>query len=51
MEVDKTRELYGKKFIVLPNVMYGDWENAIYDYKRLTEVEKTARRNAALQGF
>lgn len=51
MEVDKTRELFGKKFIVLPNAMYGDWESAIYEYKGLKESEKTARRNAALQGF
>lgn len=31
-EVDKARELFGKKFIVLPNAMYGTWENAIYEY-------------------
>ncbi len=51
MEVDKTHQLFGKKFIVLPNLIYGDWENAIYDYKRLTETEKTARRFAAMEGF
>jgi 5'-nucleotidase (lipoprotein e(P4) family) len=50
-EVDKTRELFGKKFIVIPNAMYGDWESAIYEYKGLKESEKTAKRNAALQGF
>lgn len=50
-EVDKTRELFGKKFIVLPNVMYGDWESAIYEYKSLPDSEKTAKRNAALIGY
>ena len=50
-EVDKTRELFGKKFIVLPNVMYGDWESAIYEYKSLTDAEKTMKRNDAMQGF
>lgn len=25
--------MFGKKFIVLPNAMYGDWEGALYNYK------------------
>ncbi len=50
-EVDKTREMFGRKFIVLPNVMYGDWESAIYEYKRASEVEKKRIRTAALQNF
>jgi 5'-nucleotidase (lipoprotein e(P4) family) len=29
-EVDRIKEVWGKKFIVLPNPMYGDWEGAIY---------------------
>ncbi|MEE8416916.1 MAG: 5'-nucleotidase, lipoprotein e(P4) family [Desulfobacterales bacterium] len=29
-EVDKIKEIWGKKFIVLPNPTYGDWEGAIY---------------------
>ncbi len=48
-EVDKTREMFGKKFIVLPNVMYGDWESAIYEYQRLTEAQKTEKRANALE--
>lgn len=51
MEVDKTRELYGNKFIVLPNAMYGAWEESIYDNKRLSETEKTAKRNSALMSY
>ena len=31
-EVRKLKESWGSKFLVLPNPMYGDWENAIYDY-------------------
>jgi len=50
-EVDKTREMFGKKFIVLPNAMYGDWETAIYEYKRASEAEKKKTRAAALQNF
>ena len=50
-EVDKTRELFGRKYIVLPNAMYGDWESAIYEYGRLSEFEKTAKRNAVLESY
>ncbi len=48
-EVDKVRDQWGKKFIVLPNAMYGSWENAIYEYQRLTEAEKAEKRAAALE--
>ncbi|MBA4122097.1 MAG: 5'-nucleotidase, lipoprotein e(P4) family [Acidobacteria bacterium] len=50
-EVDKTREMFGRKFIVLPNAMYGDWESAIYEYRRLNEVEKTAKRANTLESY
>lgn len=50
-EVEKSRTLFGGKFIVLPNAMYGDWESAIYEYKRLTEAEKTAKRNSSLESY
>jgi len=45
------REMFGRKFIVLPNAMYGDWESAIYEYRRLNEVEKTAKRANALESY
>jgi 5'-nucleotidase (lipoprotein e(P4) family) len=51
MEVDKTREFYGNKFIVLPNAMYGAWEESIYDNKRLSEAEKTLKRNSMLVNY
>lgn len=51
-ETDKVKDLWGKRFIVLPNVMYGNWEDAIYDNKRgLSEAEKTQRRLAALEAY
>lgn len=41
---------FGSRFIVLPNPMYGDWENAIYDYNfKLSDDEKDAKRKAALK--
>jgi 5'-nucleotidase (lipoprotein e(P4) family) len=50
-EVDRVKDLWGRKFIVLPNAMYGDWESAIYEYGRLSEVEKTAKRANALESY
>lgn len=48
-EVDKIKNDWGKGWIVLPNAMYGTWENAIYEYGRLTEQQKTEKRAAALE--
>ena len=48
-EVEKVRDSWGKRFIVLPNAMYGTWENAIYEYQRLDEAQKAQRRAAALE--
>ena len=48
-ETDKTKDLWGKKFIVLPNPSYGTWENAIYEYQRLTEEQKAEKRAATLE--
>jgi 5'-nucleotidase (lipoprotein e(P4) family) len=31
-EVDKVKNEWGKRFIVLPNPTYGDWEGAVYNY-------------------
>ena len=48
-EVDKAKDLWGKRFIMIPNAMYGTWENAIYNYERLTEAQKAERRANALE--
>jgi len=48
-ETDKARSDFGSRFIVLPNAMYGTWENAIYEYGRLTEAQKAEKRAAALE--
>ena len=50
-EVDKARESWGKKFIVLPNAMYGSWESAIYEYQRLTDIQKSQKRTESLQSY
>jgi 5'-nucleotidase (lipoprotein e(P4) family) len=50
--VDQNKNQFGTRFIVLPNVMYGDWESAIYEYNsRLTEEEKAAKRKSQLKTY
>jgi 5'-nucleotidase (lipoprotein e(P4) family) len=51
-QVDRDRAQFGMRFIVVPNPMYGDWENAVYENKSgLTEAEKRAHRRMALKGL
>lgn len=50
-ETEKDKNLFGSKYIVLPNAMYGAWENSIYDNKRLTEAEKTQKRKDLLESY
>lgn len=48
-EVDKMKEQFGTRFIVLPNPMYGEWEGAIYNYDwKLSPGAKNKARKAAL---
>lgn len=49
IETDKHKQMFGSKFIVLPNAMYGSWENAIYEYGRLSEAQKAEIRAKALE--
>jgi 5'-nucleotidase (lipoprotein e(P4) family) len=46
---DQNRDAWGKKWIVLPDAMYGTWENAIYGYKNLSDADKTKARLDALE--
>ena len=50
--VEQNKNQFGARFIVLANPMYGDWENAIYDYNtKLTEAEKNAKRKSAIKDY
>lgn len=46
---DRDRGLFGKKYIVLPGPTYGTWENALFDYKSLTDAEKAKIRLSMLE--
>ena len=48
-EADKIKDQWGMKFIVIPNVMYGAWESAVYENKRLSDNEKKSKRNETLE--
>ena len=49
---DHFKAEFGKRFIVLPNAMYGNWESAIYGYNfKLTEAEKTEKRKSLLKAY
>ncbi|HEY0429201.1 MAG TPA: 5'-nucleotidase, lipoprotein e(P4) family [Pyrinomonadaceae bacterium] len=50
-ETEKARTEFGRRFIVLPNAMYGTWENAIYEYGRLNDPQKVAKRSEALETY
>lgn len=50
--VDKQKSLIGKKYIILPNSTYGDWEAAIYDYNSPEdERHKQKKRMKKLKPF
>lgn len=49
---DKLKSEWGTRFIVLPNPIYGEWENALYEYKRsLTPNEKNEKLLEKLKSF
>lgn len=51
-EVDRAREQFGDRYVVIPNPMYGEWESAVYKFQRgLTDEEKDNLRKAALKSF
>lgn len=50
-EVDAHQHLFGTKFIVLPNPMYGDWEKLLYKEGKFTEQEKAKQRLQKLKSY
>lgn len=51
-EVDQNRAEFGRRFIILPNAMYGDWELALYNFdQKQADSTKFRLRREALTGF
>jgi 5'-nucleotidase (lipoprotein e(P4) family) len=48
---EQNRKQFGSRFIVLPNPMYGAWEDAVYGEGRLTDEQKAEKRKATLKGY
>ena len=51
-KADSLKNEFGKRFIVFPNAMYGDWEMALYDNNpKLSGKEKSEKRKSNLINF
>lgn len=49
---DSLRNEFGRRYIVLPNAMYGDWEEALYNYNMsYSDSQKMAIRKQWLESF
>jgi|ERR1041385_1536075 5'-nucleotidase (lipoprotein e(P4) family) len=47
---DQNKNQFGARFIVLPNPMYGNWENSLYEYNfKLSEKAKSEKRHSLLK--
>jgi len=49
--VDRNAGLFGTKFIILPNPLYGDWESAIWNAEKITPAEADKRKHEALISY
>lgn len=50
-QVDLMQSQFGKRFIVLPNPMYGDWEKLLYSGEKLNETERAKQRLDKLKSY
>lgn len=49
--VNQYKSEFGKRFIILPNPMYGGWEKNIYTKKSMTDMQKDSAQRSVLIGF
>ncbi|RZK37047.1 MAG: 5'-nucleotidase, lipoprotein e(P4) family [Pedobacter sp.] len=50
-QVNAMQSLFGTRFIVLPNPMYGDWEKLLYQGDKLNEADKGKQRLDKLKTY
>jgi 5'-nucleotidase (lipoprotein e(P4) family) len=48
---EQNQKQFGSRFIVLPNPMYGAWEDAVYGQPGLSDEQKAEKRKATLRGY
>lgn len=49
--VEAFKSEFGKRFVLLPNPMYGDWEKNIYPKRGMTPGQQDSARRSLLKGF
>lgn len=49
--VQQQSAMFGNRFIILPNPVYGDWESAMYQYKSLTAPQKDSAVKSVLKNY
>ena len=49
--VQQLRAEFGKRFIVLPNMSYGGWEDAAYGNQRLTPLQKDSAIRKSIHAY
>ena len=50
--VDSLRTEFGSRFIILPNILYGEWEGALFEYNRsFSQSQKDSVRKSHLVGY
>lgn len=49
--VDQNRMKFGQNYIIFPNPMNGDWEQALYNYQMKTDEEKQKIRESYLKPY
>jgi len=50
-QVNANQALFGTKYIMLPNPMYGDWEKPLYQGEKLNEKDKAKQRLERLKSY
>lgn len=49
--VEQYSQEFGRRFIILPNPMYGEWEQDMYKTYDKTPAEKRSLQYSCLKGF
>jgi len=49
--VQQLSALFGSRYVILPNPVYGDWESSIYNYRSLTTAQKDSAIKSQLHSY